>query len=67
VPGIKIGQAATVFIEALNQDFNGKVIDIARVSETVGGDVVFKVTIKLDDQPEGLRWGMSADVKIEAE
>jgi len=29
--------------------------------------VVFKVTIELDDQPEGLRWGMSADVKIEAE
>jgi len=67
VPGIKIGQASTVFIEALNQDFNGKVIDIARVSETVGGDVVFKVTIEFEDQPEGLRWGMSAEVKIEAE
>jgi len=67
VPGIKIGQAANVFIEALSQDFSGKVVDIARVSETVGGDVVFKVTIELDDQPEGLRWGMSADVKIEAE
>jgi len=67
VPGIKIGQAANVFIEALGQDFSGKVVDIARVSETVGGDVVFKVTIELDDQPEGLRWGMSADVKIEAE
>jgi HlyD family secretion protein len=67
VPSIKIGQSATVFIEALNQEFNGKVVDIARISETVGGDVVFKVTIELDDQPEGLRWGMSADVKIEAE
>ncbi len=67
VPGIKIGQAANVFIEALNQDFSGKVVDIARVSETVGGDVVFKVTIDLDEQPEGLRWGMSAEVKIEAE
>jgi RND family efflux transporter MFP subunit len=67
VPGIKIGQAANIFIEALGQDFSGKVVDIARVSETVGGDVVFKVTVELDDQPEGLRWGMSADVKIEAE
>ncbi len=65
VPNIKIGQTATVFIESLNQEFKGKVTDIARVSETVGGDVVFKVTIKLDQQPEGLRWGMSADVKIE--
>jgi len=65
VPNIKIGQAVTVFIEALDQDFGGKVVDIARVSETVGGDVVFKVTIELDDQPEGLRWGMSAEVNIE--
>jgi RND family efflux transporter MFP subunit len=65
VPDIKIGQAATVYIEALNNEFNGKVVDIARISETVGGDVVFKVTIELDEQPEGLRWGMSADVKIE--
>jgi RND family efflux transporter MFP subunit len=65
IPDLKIGQPADVFIEALDQNFSGKVIDIARVSETVGGDVVFKVTIELDDQPEGLRWGMSADVKIE--
>lgn len=67
VPGIKVGQAAKVFIEALSQDFSGKVIDIARISETVGGDVVFKVTIELDDQPEGLRWGMSADVAIQTQ
>jgi RND family efflux transporter MFP subunit len=65
VPAVKIGQAASVFIDALNQDFSGKVVDIARFSETVGGDVVFKVTIELDDQPEGLRWGMSAEVNIE--
>jgi HlyD family secretion protein len=65
VPRVKIGQNASVYIEALDQTFNGKVVDIARVSETVGGDVVFKVTIELDQQPEGLRWGMSAEVKIE--
>jgi RND family efflux transporter MFP subunit len=65
VPSVKIGQTATVYIEALNQEFSGKVVDIARFSETVGGDVVFKVTIELDEQPEGLRWGMSAEVIIE--
>ncbi len=62
---VQIGQIATVFIDALGEEFTGKVIDVARVSETVGGDVVFKVTIKLDEQPEGLRWGMSTEVKIE--
>ncbi len=61
---VSMGQAASVYIEALGGEFTGKVIDIARISETVGGDVVFKVTIELDEQPDGLRWGMSADVTI---
>ncbi|RPI96493.1 MAG: efflux RND transporter periplasmic adaptor subunit [Chloroflexi bacterium] len=65
VPRVQIGQNAGVFIEALNQEFSGKVTDISRVSSTVGGDVVFEVTIDLDQQPQGLLWGMSADVKIE--
>ena len=65
IPAIKMGQTAKVFIDALGKDFSGKVVDIARSSETVGGDVVFKVTIELDTQPENLRWGMSAEVNIE--
>jgi RND family efflux transporter MFP subunit len=65
VPRVQIGQTAGVFIKALNQEFPGKVIAISRISSTVGGDVVFKVTIDLDEQPQGLLWGMSADVNIE--
>jgi RND family efflux transporter MFP subunit len=65
IPRVQIGQKVNVFIEALNQEFTGKVTDISRVSSTMGGDVVFKVTIDLDQQPQGLLWGMSADVKIE--
>ena len=65
VPRVQVGQTASVFIEALNQEFPGKVIEISRISSTVGGDVVFKVTIDLNEQPQGLLWGMSADVKIE--
>jgi hypothetical protein len=60
-----IGQPAKVFIEALNEEFSGKVIDVDRVSSTLGGDVVYTVTIELDTQPQGLLWGMSADVQIE--
>jgi RND family efflux transporter MFP subunit len=67
VPRVQIGQTAHVFIEPLNQEFSGKVVDISRISSTVGGDVVFKVTIDLDNQPQGLLWGMSADVKIDTE
>jgi RND family efflux transporter MFP subunit len=65
VPRVQIGQHANIFIEALNQEFPGKVIEISRISSTVGGDVVFKVTMDLNEQPQGLLWGMSADVKIE--
>jgi RND family efflux transporter MFP subunit len=65
VPQVQIGQPASVFIQALGQEYSGKVLDISRISSTIGGDVVFKVTIGLDEQPQGLLWGMSADVKIE--
>jgi HlyD family secretion protein len=67
IPAVQIGQTANVFIDALNQNFSGKVVDIARQSTTVGGDTVYKVTIKLDEQPQGLRWGMSAEVEIKTE
>jgi HlyD family secretion protein len=65
IPQVKAGQPAKVYIEALNLDTTGKVVEIAQQSETVGGDVVFKVTIELDEQPAGLRWGMSAEVTLE--
>lgn len=64
VTQVQIGQPATVFIEALNGDFSGTVVDVARISSEIGGDVVYKVTIELDEQPAGLLWGMSADVEI---
>lgn len=67
VTRIKIGQAAQIRIEALGQEFSGRVTDIALISSTLGGDVVFTVTIELDEQPKGLLWGMSADVEIQVE
>ena len=67
IPAVKIGQTASVFIDALNESFDGKVTDIDRQSQIVGGDVTYKVTIELDKQPAGLRWGMSAEVDIQTE
>ncbi len=64
-PNVQIGQTASVSVPALDQTFPGKVVDIARVSSTVGGDVVYKVTIELDSQPEGLLWGMTTNVEIQ--
>ncbi len=67
IPAVKIGQSASVFIDALDESFDGKVIDIDRQSQTVGGDVTYRVTIALNQQPAGLRWGMSAEVEIQTE
>ena len=61
---VKIGAPATISIEALNQTLNGKVIGISPISTTVGGDVVFKVTIAFDKQPENVLWGMTAEITL---
>jgi HlyD family secretion protein len=67
VARVKVGQTVNVSIEALGETFTGKVASIALVSSTLGGDVVYTVTIELDEQPQGLLWGMSADVEIQIE
>jgi multidrug resistance efflux pump len=61
---VKIGQSVNVYIEALDVSIPGKVIRISPISKTVGGDVVYPVTIKLDEKPDGLLWGMTAEVEI---
>jgi hypothetical protein len=39
-------------------------VGIAPKADIVGGDVVFKVTIAFDEQPQGALWGMTAEVTI---
>lgn len=62
---VAVGQATTVLIEALGDQFPGHVVRIAPQATLIGGDVVYPVTIALDAQPPGLRWGMSAEVEIQ--
>ena len=62
---VKIGAPVSIFVEALNESLTGKVVGIVPKANTIGGDVVFKVTIAFDQQPEGLLWGMTAEVMIE--
>lgn len=64
---IKIGQKATVFIDALNAEFPATVTAIAPRAEKIGGDVVFKVTLVFDELPAGMLWGMTAEVTITVE
>jgi len=62
---VKIGTAVNIFIEASNENINGKVIGISPRATSIGGDIVFKVTIAFDRQPKNLLWGMTAEVTIE--
>jgi HlyD family secretion protein len=64
VPQVKIGQAANVTIKALNQDVMGHVTEISPLADTLGGDVVYQTIITLDTIPDGLRAGMSVDVRF---
>ncbi|MEJ2262604.1 MAG: efflux RND transporter periplasmic adaptor subunit [Anaerolineales bacterium] len=64
---VALGQKATVHVDALGGDLDGKVVNIAPRANTVGGDVVYTVYIQLDEPPQNLRWGMSVDVDIHTE
>jgi HlyD family secretion protein len=65
IPEVQIGQPASVFIEALDVIATGRVIRVSPLPDTIGGDVVYPVLIELDEQPQGLLWGMSAEVEIQ--
>lgn len=64
VDQVSVGQRATVYVEGLGVEVGGEVVEIALQADTIGGDVVYAVTIELDEQPAGLRWGMSVEVEI---
>jgi RND family efflux transporter MFP subunit len=65
VPAVQVGQTANVYFKPLDVTVTGKVLRVSPISETVGGDVVYPVTVELDEQPKGLLWGMSAEVEIQ--
>jgi HlyD family secretion protein len=64
VARVALGQPTIVYVEALGEEIEGRVVGIAPQSTTIGGDVVYTVYVELDEQLPGLRWGMSADVEI---
>jgi len=67
VAQLSVGQPANIYLEALGLEMEGRVARIAHEADIIGGDVVYKVVVELNEQPPGLRWGMSADVRITTE
>jgi hypothetical protein len=65
VVNVQKGQPVTVLVKAMNASVPGKVLAIATEADKLGGDVVYKTTVELDEMPAGLRAGMSVDVQFE--
>jgi len=66
VPFIVPGQKASVSIDALGGNLPAEVLWVSPVASTLGGDVVYRVVLRLQKPyPEGLRSGMSAVVRFE--
>jgi multidrug resistance efflux pump len=62
------GQTALVRVDALpDAQLTGRVVRIEEQSVSSQGDVTYPVTIELDRDVPGLRWGMTATVEIEAD
>jgi multidrug resistance efflux pump len=61
---VKIGNPATITIDSLNEEYSGTVTSISPIANTLGGDVVYEVTIAFDKQPTGALGGMTAEVTI---
>ncbi|MBI9049032.1 MAG: efflux RND transporter periplasmic adaptor subunit [Anaerolineaceae bacterium] len=64
ISAVFIGQKASVYIEALNLHVDGTVTEIDPLADTLGGDVVYRSVVVLDEIPERLRAGMSAEVSF---
>lgn len=65
ISAIKPGQTVSVFVKALSQSITGKVSEVSPLADTLGGDVVYKTIIDLDESSEALRAGMTVDVQFE--
>ncbi|HZI94330.1 MAG TPA: efflux RND transporter periplasmic adaptor subunit [Patescibacteria group bacterium] len=72
IPSVKVGQTATVTIDAYSgKTFHGVVTDIASSPKTIATassatntGVDFEVKVRLEDPPDGLRPGLSSTAEI---
>jgi multidrug efflux pump subunit AcrA (membrane-fusion protein) len=63
---IDIGQTVTVTVDAFpGEEFTGVVESISGAPTVQGGDVLYKVHIRLDNPDKSMRWGMTAEVTFE--
>ena len=69
VMGVEVGEPAVVTLDAMpDQPLAARVVRVDRQGIDYLGDVVYPVTLELGEPaPDGLRWGMTAEVAIGGE
>jgi len=66
IPEVSVGQSVTVVPDALpDLELTGTVERISDVFEEKRGDITYTARIKLDEEDERLRWGMTVVVTFE--
>ena len=64
---VSLGQNATIELDAINANFEGEVVRIGQVAQSVSGIKQYEVLVEVNSIPEGARFGMSATAVIEVE
>ena len=64
---VTLGQKATIELDAINAVFEGKVVRIGQVAQSVSGIKQYEVLVEVTEIPTGARFGMSATAEIEVE
>ena len=64
---VTLGQKATIELDAINAVFEGEVVRIGQVAQSVSGIKQYEVLVDVKSIPEGARFGMSATAVIEVQ
>jgi HlyD family secretion protein len=64
---VTLGQKANIELDAINAVFEGEVVRIGQVAQSVSGIKQYEVLVEVSEVPTGARFGMSATAEIEVE
>lgn len=64
---VSLGQRTSIELDAINAVFEGEVVRIGQVAQSVSGIKQYEVLVQVNEVPEGARFGMSATAEIEVE
>ncbi len=64
---VALDQVATIELDAINAVFDGTVINVGQVAQSVSGIKQYEVLLSVDEIPAGARFGMSATAEIKVQ